>query len=66
MVCCKAFPNVEIWQRVDFVADWESVERGVHDFACPVPACEGTVELDTSEIKRQIAVFASDMQPFPS
>lgn len=37
MVCCKAFPNVEIWQRVDFVGDRERVERSVYGFKCPVP-----------------------------
>ena len=66
MVCCKAFPSLEMWQRVDFVANRESVERGEYGVRCPIPECGNTIMLDTSEIKRQMAVLASDMQPFPS
>lgn len=53
MVCCKALRNLEIWQRVDFVTDCQSAERSVH-IACPTPVCRKTIELDTTEIKRQI------------
>lgn len=54
MVCCEARPDLEIWQRVDFVIDRESVERGVYVFACPMPLCGKNIELDTSEIKQQM------------
>ena len=59
MVCCEAYRNLQMWQRVDFLIDRESVEQSAYSFVCPIPICRQTIELDTSEIKRQIVESAS-------
>jgi hypothetical protein len=61
MVCCGALPNLEIWQRVDFVSDRESVERGVYVLTCPISVCRQSIELDTSDIQRQMMRLISGM-----
>jgi hypothetical protein len=53
MVCCEALRNLEMWQRVDFLIDRESVEQSAHSFVCPIPICGQAIELDTSEMKRR-------------
>ena len=60
MVCCEAHGNLQMWQRVDFVTDCKSLGRGLfYSLACPIPICGQTIDLDTSEIKRQMVEFAS-------
>jgi hypothetical protein len=59
MVCCEAYRNLQMWQRLDFLIDRESVEQSAYSFVCPIPICRQTIELDTSEIMRQMVESAS-------
>ncbi len=61
MVCCEAYQNLQVWQRVDFVTDCKRLGRGLfYTLACPVPTCGQTIELDRKDIERQmVVVFAS-------
>jgi hypothetical protein len=59
MVCCQAYWELQMWQRVDILIDRESVEQSTYRFVCPIPICRRTIELDTSEIKRQMVESAS-------
>ena len=59
MVCCEAYRKLQMWQRLDFLIDRESVEQSAYSFVCPIPICRQTIQLDTSEIKRQMVESAS-------
>jgi hypothetical protein len=60
MVCCETHPNLQMWQRVDFVTDCKSLGRGLfRSLACPIPTCGQTIVLDRNEIRRQMVVFAT-------
>lgn len=58
MVCCEAYRELQMWQRVDFLIGRESVEQSTYSFGCPIPICRQTIELDTSEIKREMVELA--------
>ena len=60
MVCCEAYPNLQMWQRVEFVTDCKNSGQGLfYTLACPIPKCGRTIELDRKDIERQMVVFAS-------
>ena len=60
MVCCETHRDLQMWQRVDLVIDCKSLGRGLfYSLACPIPTCGQTMELDTSDIERQVGEFAT-------
>jgi hypothetical protein len=62
MVCCEAYPNLQVWQRLDFLINRRSLGRGLfHSLACPIPTGGQTIELDTSDIERQVGEFATSV-----
>jgi hypothetical protein len=40
MVCCEAYPNLQMWQHAELVTDCKSPGQGLfHSLDCPIPTC---------------------------
>ncbi len=61
MVCCEAYPNLQMWQHAELVTDCKRARGKACSTAYTAlyPHAGTDVELDRKGIKRQIVKFAS-------